>query len=681
MPSLETDIVGRVRRMGLKPSSGTALLPMFEAVSNGLHAIDDRHGQKSKIAGKVTVEVLRSDPSKVNSAVTGFVVTDNGIGLNEENYKSFLKPDSQHKLTRGGKGIGRLGWLRIFSEIRVDSTYLDETNVISGRSFDFVLSDKEQVIPRSKVAPSTILGTRVSLKNFDGAYGSKCPVEAATIKQRLIGHFITVLAANAAPAIEIVDGSEQIDLRDVFNEMIRDTKEEEVKIIFDGGEEINLTIRHIRASKAIRSDVNRKAWNWLYLTAHERTVDAQPIDDAIGLKGLDDGEVYVGCVRGPHLDDHVNQERTQFIFDGDENREIRRALLGSISSYLGSYVARIKEKKRQTVKSIISQYPQFHYINSDMEGFVENLAAGSVAREQIYAAMCINRFRKTNDSSKIKDQIEKSPKITQEVQSLTETYRKFVQDQQKGLLAEYVLQRKSVLDILDKYIGFRDGTETSYLEEAVHNLVVPMRSSSAEMEITDHNLWLIDDRLSFYSHFASDLKFRAYTDNPSLDRPDVAFFYDNCFAWQERDAGNTVVLVEFKRPGRPNYNGDDNPLSQVIEYIERFKLSNLRDVKGRVVSARLKDAAFHCYIVADLTPKLLATFRGHAFHPTPDGDGLIGFIRNPDAFVEVVSYQKMLRDAQMRNSVFFQKLGITDVDPSKSLEEPDALISEEEETF
>lgn len=105
----------------------------------------------------------------------------------------------------------------------------------------------------------------------------------------------------------------------------------------------------------------------------------------------------------------------------------------------------------------------------------------------------------------------------------------------------------------------------------------------------------------------------------------------------------------------------------MIDYIERFQTANLRDVKGKVVSARLKNAAFHCYIVADLTPKLKATFKGHSFHPTPDGEGLVGFIRNPDAFVEVVSYQKMLSDARMRNAIFFQKIGITDVDPSSAM--------------
>ncbi len=40
--------------------------------------------------------------------LVGITVSDNGIGLNEENYVSFRTPFSQHKIEKGGKGIGRL---------------------------------------------------------------------------------------------------------------------------------------------------------------------------------------------------------------------------------------------------------------------------------------------------------------------------------------------------------------------------------------------------------------------------------------------------------------------------------------------------------------------------------------------------------------------------------------------
>lgn len=666
MPSLNTDLIGRVRRLPLKPSATSALMPLFEAISNGLHAIDDRHKANARALGKVIIEVLRHDSKEADSPVVGFVITDNGIGLNDTNYNSFLKPDSQHKFNRGGKGVGRLGWLKVFKEIRVDSTYQNAEGIAAVRSFDFVLSEDEQVRWKPDTKPSpTGPGTRVSLKVFDTLYGSKCPLEAATLRQRVIGHFMQLFAADAAPSIVMQDGLETIDLREAFKDLIQNTLEETVSVTLSNDEKFDLNIRHIRAAKAIRPDVNKKAYNWLFLSANDRAVEETVIDDQIGLKALDGGDVYIGCVSGSHLDEHVNQERTGFSFDASESREIRRALQTSVMSYLSSYVSQQSEKKRRLVRQVIAEYPQFLYLQSEMEAFITKLAPGITSREAVYVEMCRHRFRRINqEHNKLEEASKPGSALKKELEARVNEYQKFVQEQQRGVLAEYVLLRKAVIDILDRYSEYQDGTEKHHLEEAVHKLIVPMRTDSAAMEIGDHNLWLIDDRLAFFAHFSSDRPFKSYTDNPSLDRPDVAFFYDTCFAWREQETPNTVVLVEFKRPARDNYDGDDNPLRQVISYIKKFKTStSLKDSKGRILSPHLQNAAFHCYIVADLTNSLMDELGGYRFEKTPDGMGLVGYLTNPDAYVEIISYPKLLADAKMRNSIFFKKLGITNVDP------------------
>jgi hypothetical protein len=121
-----------------------------------------------------------------------------------------------------------------------------------------------------------------------------------------------------------------------------------------------------------------------------------------------------------------------------------------------------------------------------------------------------------------------------------------------------------------------------------------------------------------------------------------------------------VVLVEFKRPGREAYPADDDPLDQVLGYVERFKSStSLKDSRGRVLNPNVRNAAFHCYIVADLTDGLRRRLRGHG-EPTPDGDGVFGYTSNPRVYFEVIPYAKMIRDAKARNAIFFQKLGLTD---------------------
>ena len=115
MPDLHSDFVGRVNRLALKPSDKTALVPVMEAVSNSIHAITERFGEKTGELGRVQVTVLR-DVEKDDLPIIGFEIEDNGVGFTNENYHSFLTPDSRLKERRGGKGVGRLAWLKVFAQ-------------------------------------------------------------------------------------------------------------------------------------------------------------------------------------------------------------------------------------------------------------------------------------------------------------------------------------------------------------------------------------------------------------------------------------------------------------------------------------------------------------------------------------------------------------------------------------
>jgi hypothetical protein len=139
--SLESDIIGQVARLPLKPSEANALLPLFEAISNSLYAIQERFGDDGiNKNGRIDVTVLRKLDDGGISVIDGFQIRDNGIGLNKANYKSFRTPFSQHKMTKGGKGVGRLGWLKVFGKIHIDSCY-DDKEKRKYRSFDFILRE------------------------------------------------------------------------------------------------------------------------------------------------------------------------------------------------------------------------------------------------------------------------------------------------------------------------------------------------------------------------------------------------------------------------------------------------------------------------------------------------------------------------------------------------------------
>ncbi len=68
---------------------------------------------------------------------------------------------------------------------------------------------------------------------------------------------------------------------------------------------------------------------------------------------------------------------------------------------------------------------------------------------------------------------------------------------------------------------------------------------------------------------------------------------------------------------------------------------------------------FYGYVVCDLTPKVeVWLHREKDFKPMPDRMGWFNWMGNINLYIEVVSWDKVLRDAKMRNQIFFEKLGI-----------------------
>lgn len=657
MADLKSDVIGQVARLPLKPSEANALLPLYEAISNSLHAITERFGDNNlSDKGRIDIDILREDADDDGAPVSGFRVTDNGIGLNKDNFESFCTPFSQHKIAKGGKGIGRLGWLKVFKKITVSSAYANG-GALEQIAFDFVLRESNQVATKEPVqAAPTEPGTRVSLSDFAEAYGTRCPVKTDTIIQRVIAHFLPVFAGDKSPHMYLHDNG-VTDLKKEFTDKINQSVEKMIDVEIED-EKQPILIRHMKCDKSIRprGSVN----NWMCFCANDRGVKEYGIDDQIGLKSLDGEEIYVGTVTGDYLDSHVNPQRTDFIFDPEEGRLIRRQVASSVKEFLSEYVEAAMAQKKSITGEIIKKHPQYLYIQGELDEFVDGLQANSNNEEKIYVEMAQHRYRRQRRFNGVKNDIDAAPQYDDAVAEKIDEYKEYILDDKKGSLAEYVTKRKAVLDLLDKLRGFSEAeAEKHHLEDAVHQLICPMRIESNEIQIDDHNLWILDDRLAFYNFFASDKPIKSYTDVDSGREPDIAFFYDSCVAWRESErACDTVILVEFKRPGLDAYTDKNDPLMQLMDYVSLFKSGKtVKDRKGNVISGIGANTSFHCYIVADITAGLQKRLRGR-FDPTPDGKGMFGYTRNPDTYAEVIPYDKLLLDAQARNAIFFDKLGI-----------------------
>ncbi len=95
------------------------LLPILEAVSNGMHGIKSRFGDEASQRGKIQISIRHfNDPSKLD-----VTILDNGTGLDEPNYLSFKTPFSGYKLKQNGRGFGRFIAFKVFSKITYASQY------------------------------------------------------------------------------------------------------------------------------------------------------------------------------------------------------------------------------------------------------------------------------------------------------------------------------------------------------------------------------------------------------------------------------------------------------------------------------------------------------------------------------------------------------------------------------
>lgn len=140
--SLHTNLAGRLRNTNLRKSHG--LFPVFEAVVNSLQALEENNNLLT--GGTVTLKILRSqqassglDDSEHCLEIVGFEIHDNGIGFNEENMTSFETLDSDHKIGKGCRGVGRLLWLKAFDRADVTSVFKSNSLILSRPAFRFSL--------------------------------------------------------------------------------------------------------------------------------------------------------------------------------------------------------------------------------------------------------------------------------------------------------------------------------------------------------------------------------------------------------------------------------------------------------------------------------------------------------------------------------------------------------------
>jgi len=290
--------------------------------------------------------------------------------------------------------------------------------------------------------------------------------------------------------------------------------------------------------------------------------------------------------------------------------------------------------------------------------------------DAIYGHLSRERFRRDQrQAEKIRSVLARLKETGVNIESFStvvEEAGKAIEDAERRSLAEYVVRRKVVLDFIETLLEkVRDDTrDSSYQrEDILHSFICPLRvntlvDGSKKIEAaTSHDLWILDERLTFARYFSSDVEFSALSEATDSDeRPDVLIF-DYVHGLRQTEEPSKVLLVEFKRPGRTSYTDAENPQLQVERYIRRLQSGSLADVKGRPIKLD-SSTIFHCFIVADIVGKL--DDWTYTWQRTADGRGRL--YRPESGFrgsIELVGWDALLDDARLRNQAFFDSAGIS----------------------
>lgn len=673
--SLNTSLKGRLRNTHLPKTN--VLLPLFEAVINSIHSIDERVSKQKDLGigdGHIKIRIIRSDQLQTDSStkpdIEGFEISDNGIGFNEENYISFQTLDSEYKIKLGGRGVGRLLWLKVFKKVKVKSNFKNGT-LIKHRSFDF---DAQNDLHNHTLEDTdkNLIETSVELQQITKEYEKYLPRTATGIAHALLEHCLWYfLRIGGAPDISIYDMEEIISLRSEYDTYMLnavDTTTFEIK-------SVQFEITHVKFKSSARSR------NSVIFTAANRVVQEESLVGKIpGLFGsLMDGEEsfnYMCFLTSDYLTERVNSERIGFnildsvdgVFSEDEISfsEIRNGVIEHVSKYLDEYLVENKQLGIKRMSDFVAdQAPRYRPILnriSEEDRIVDPKISDKDLELKLHAHLRAIESELLEEGHNLMkpDGIEDEEEYTKRI----EDYLLKAIDVKRSDLANYVAHRKVILDLLDKTIRLKiDGKY--YKEDVIHKLIMPMQKDSTELFSDDSNLWVIDERLAFHNYLASDKTIQSMpiSDSSDTKEPDLLALnvYDNPLLVNE---GQTlplasITVVEIKRPMRNDAKpGEDkDPIEQALGYLNRVRIGGAKTESGRQIPDSQHIPGF-CYVIADITKSIKERCEFLDLQITADKLGYFGYHKTYNAYIEVISFDRLLNMAKERNRAFFDKLGL-----------------------
>ena len=655
-----------------------ALLPLYEAIINSIISLLKSDIPKDK--REIQIKIIRGDaPTGLNfeniNTIHSIIVSDNGLGFNEENYKSFETPFTRINKKYGCKGVGRFTVLAAFKKIKVRSNYR-ENNIWKYREFE---CDAENEVTPIKFEDSELKENKTTIELiecFNEIIKDKTALSIAQISNEIMQHCLIFYLSNELPKIMIFDADD--NKGEVINDLYERVSTERERIFTIKGIDFKAYI-----TKTIKEG-NRKN-HYAYYCANSRVVgegkNISKINSLFSYPLSNNGQQFLLDVF--IVSDYLNlkvynirngftipQNKENQLFDTDDVisfEEIETELTKVLEEEYEPHVKDTKERSLVELQTYIeTSAPRYTSLlrNPDVLKSIPPNLSDDKKEEHLHR---ISFNARKNVEKHISDFIN-NKQITEDTIAKIKNDIKEKTSYDIDSLADYMMRRKAIIDLFDKFLE-ADNEGKYKLEQDIHNIIFPMGLTNDEVSYESHNLWLLDERFLTYKFIASDKSITSFSQKKSSKEPDVIMLnenpimFDNPISFGDKSNGdvNSMVIFEFKRPGetahqknKGNYRWE---FSDLIEpYFDDFLYSpDKKNYKGKQVIVKNETPKFG-FVILDVMPPLLEQYNiDKGWAKTPFGT-FYKIYSGKNMHIEVMTFAKLLEYAKSRHVPFFDKL-------------------------
>lgn len=552
------------------------------------------------------------------------IIEDNGDGLTQKNIDAFLEIATDHKKSIGGKGIGRISFLKIASTIKVESVSNEKKYV----EFDFTDKFDENNIRKNDCNTQNAY-TKIYLSNLNLKH-RKTQVASCInfVKEKF----------NLMLFLKQQETQKHISINfEVNNQLYDEIKSNDIYCL--------KKIDHINnGCKFIVYAFQNKEKQGISIYYCANNIQVKPI-----VISDDFHTQYTFAITSDFFDEHTNPERTQFNFQSNDiftqadmlsdipNKNFEKELEQLCLNIVHENEPNLEKENRARLKKLKEKYGYINFDDIDVNSVNFN--------EKTIIDTYRNKINQKED--RLAMLLEKSDISADELVNE-------VVEQNKHELAKYIFHRDLVAK---KGLSLTNSNEK---EDVLHNLFFPKKTSVTVDGKTEDNknhlyqncVWLLDDKFMSYAYTASDItikKINAEIGNDSNctseKRPDLFILYNSP---EDSELLKDVVLIEFKK-GNIDYKEKNSAIDQVDEYKETLKkiVSNINN--------------FYCYIICDFKADdvdIERVMTNRAFTKVFSNNGCMyyGYLPGSKTHVTFVSSNSIFADAVARNKTFLNIL-------------------------